>query len=513
MRKRTEIEWKKAFYGASALLLLPALVAAQATAKEPPEKPQVVDMGTFKVSAPSGRDWEVEPNLENNAVLFSKFRQGILTSMFNQERGMMIWVKATIGNIYGWTVSEEYIVNELWSRYEDIEFPPGAKCEREVVEWDGKKLYTLRAKDYPEGVKRDSILFLYFPPGFSKSHMFFEFDFLFVRGSGFGGVKLYDNPGLEPVRAVIASLEIVDPLQAIPGPHGDLLRAAAAGNAEVVVQVLESGADINAISPERSALSTAASHGRREIVDLLLVRGAALDGVDERTGITPLLAALIGREPEIAAFFIEKGADVNRKVDAGGGVDVTPLMFATAIKNMDLIRAIADAGADLGARTGLGEPALILAADNGWVEGAALFLERGADVNARMKNGWTALMRAAMKGHTDVVLLLLENKADIALKAADDGMTALMCAVYSGEVDIVKTLIERGADINAHRTGFGDTALHVAAFYDRRDIARTLIEAGADRNARDSANATALKVAKKQKHPEMVRLLQTYGVK
>ena len=513
MKKPNALARGAALSAAMLILFASSLLSAQTPQKKEPEKPQVVDMGTFKVNAPAGRGWEAEPNLANNTVLFSKFRQGLLTSMFNQERGMMIWAKATIGNIYGWSLPGEAVVNELWSQYEIQEFPAGTKFEREVIEWDGKKLHTMRARDYPEGVKRDSIFFLYFPPDYGKSHLFFEFDFLFVRGAGFGGVKMYDNPGLEPVRAVIASFEIVDPLQAVPGPHGDLLRAAASGDAAGVVQAIDNGADINAVSPERGALSTAASHGRREIVDLLLERGATVDAVDERTGLTPLLAALIGREPEIARLLIEKGADVNRKVNAGGGVDVTPVMFATAIKDMDLVRTIADAGADLGARTGLGEPALILAADNGWVEGTAFFLERGADVDARMKSGWTALMRAATKGHSDVVSLLLENKADVNLKSTNDGQTALMGAVYSDKVDIVETLLEHGADINAQLTGYGNTALHMAAFYDRRAIARTLIEAGADVTLKNSDKASAMKVAKQRKHPEMIRLLQAYKVK
>jgi ankyrin repeat protein len=544
MRRQVIIGWAAALSCAVMFFLLPALLTAQAAANRPPEKPQVVDMGTFKVSAPSGKGWAVDVDHELSAVFFSKFREGLLSQLTNQQRGMQIRVKADIVNIYGWRFTEEEVADEMLSRFASVDFPPEAKLVREVLELSGRKLYTVRCREYPGGLKMDSIICLHFPPDFAKSHRYFDIDFQFIRGGGM--LKLYNNPALEPIEAVAASLEIVDPLHAIPGPHGDLLRAAAAGHAEGVVQALEKGADINAVSPEKGALSVAAYHGRREIVDLLLERGAGIDNPDEKDGMTPLLAAIIGREPEIAKLFVEKGADINRKIKAGGGTGVTPLMFAAALGYLDLVRAILDAGAELEARTELGESALVLAADNGWAEGAAMLLERGADVNARMSNGWTALMRAADKGHSEIVGILLENKADANLKATDGGLTALMAASSFGLVDTVKMLIEKGADVNARIESTGDTALYVAVYKNLPDISKILIEAGADVNlklddgqtalmkaseegqaeivklliekgadvnAKNNKGQTALKFAKKKKKTEIVRMLQAAGAK
>jgi ankyrin repeat protein len=544
MNRQVIISRVVVFFGASVLMLSPALLTAQATSNKPPEKPQVVDMGTFKVSAPPGKGWTVDVDNESGAVFFSKFRQGLLSQLTYQQRGMQIRVKADIVNIYGWRFTEEEVADEILSRFASVDFPPEAKLVREVLELGGRKLYTVRCREYPGGFKMDSIICLYFPPDFAKSHRYFDIDFQFIRGGGM--LKLYNNPALEPVEAVAASLEIVDPLQAIPGPHGDLLRAAAAGHAEGVVQAIEKGADINAVSPEKGALSVAAYHGRREIVDLLLERGTGIDNPDEQGGMTPLLAAIIGREPEIANLFIEKRADINRKINAGGGARVTPLMFATAIGHLNLVRTIIDAGADLESRTELGESALVLAADNGWAEGAALLLERGADVNARMSNGWTALMRAADKGRSEIVGILLEKKADANLKETKNGRTALMAASRFGRVDTVKMLIENEADINAQIESTGDTALYVAVYKNLPEISKILIEAGADVNlkiddgqtalmkaseegqaeivklliekgadvnAKNNKGQTALKFAKKKKNAEIVKLLQAAGAK
>ncbi len=544
MNKLSTIGRETAFSAAAVIILLPALLTGQATANKPPDKPKVVDMGTFKVSAPPGKGWTVDVDNKSGAVFFSKFRQGLLSQLTYQQRGMQIRVKADIVNIYWWRFTEEEVADEILSRFASMDFPPEAKLVREVLELGGRKIYTVRCREYPEGFKMDSIICLYFPPDFAKSHRYFDIDFQFIRGGGM--LKLYNNPALEHVEAVAASLEIVDPLHAIPGPHGDLLRAAAAGHAEGVVQAIEKGADINAVSPEKGALSVAAYHGRREIVDLLLERGTGIDNPDEKGGMTPLLAAIIGREPEIADLLIEKRADINRKINAGGGAQVTPLMFATAIGHLNLVRTIIDAGADLESRTELGESALVLAGDNGWAEGAALLLERGADVNARMSNGWTALMRAADKGHSEIIGILLEKRADANLKATDNGWTALMAACRFGSTDTVKMLIESGADVNAQSTDIGYTPLHGAAFKNLPEIAKMLIEAGADVNlktndgqttlilaseegqaeivklliekgadvnAKDNEGQTALKIAKKKKHADIAKMLQAAAAK
>jgi ankyrin repeat protein len=528
--------------GLAGLFLLPALLSAQAAPLKPPEKPPVVDMGTYKVCAPPGRGWQIDVDKESGEVVFVKLKEGFIPG---QVRNAAVSVKSVILNIYGWRSTEEEVIDDILLNHAAIEFPSKSKIDRDVAEWGGKKLYTIRGKYRSGGAKSDAIIFLYFPPDVAKSHRYFEF------GLGYTGVmvKMQQDPALEPVQAVIDSLEIVDPLQAIPGPHGDLVRAAAAGDAEGVVQALEKGAAINAARPERGALSAAAFYGHKEVVDLLLEKGARVDTPDATGGATPLLAATIGREPEIAIQLIGKGANVNRKANAGGGRGVSPLMLAVAIGHLDLARAIIDAGADLKSRTELGESALVLAADNGWVEGAALLLERGADANARMSNGWTALMRAADKGHFEVVGMLLKNKADPNLKATDgewSGWTAMMLAVRQGQVDIVRTIIDNGAEVNTLVAGSDGSPLHGAVVQGMLEIAKILIEAGAevnvkteggvtplmgavmigetdivklliekgaDVNARTIKGQTALQIAKKEKNAEIIKLLQAAGAR
>jgi ankyrin repeat protein len=69
---------------------------------------------------------------------------------------------------------------------------------------------------------------------------------------------------------------------------------------------------------------------------------------------------------------------------------------------------------------------LIWAVMKGRTDMVRLLAERGANLNAtETKNGMSALLAAAVKGHVDTVKVLLEKGADI--KTRDrDGRTALM---------------------------------------------------------------------------------------
>ena len=62
------------------------------------------------------------------------------------------------------------------------------------------------------------------------------------------------------------------------------------------------------------------------------------------------------------------------------------------------------------------------AAVQGQVEVVRLLAERGADLNVREKSGSTPVMRAAKQGQVKVVLLLAERGADLNMKEKS-GMT------------------------------------------------------------------------------------------
>ena len=111
-------------------------------------------------------------------------------------------------------------------------------------------------------------------------------------------------------------------------------------------------------------------------------------------------------------------------------------------------------------------PALHAAAQTETHDVLARLLAEGADVNARSGGGETALMLAAARGRLDVIGFLIERGADVNA-ATDAGNTALMLAAARGQVDAVKTLLDRGARAE-HRNKFGLGAADWAEWSERQ---------------------------------------------
>lgn len=122
---------------------------------------------------------------------------------------------------------------------------------------------------------------------------------------------------------------------------------------------------------------------------------------------------------------------------------------------------------------------LIKAAGRGDVQRVKALIDASADVNAKDKKGRTALMEAAFSGHADIVTLLLDKGADI--QASDRfGDTALTLAADSHKTEVVKLLLNKGANTEAMDSLFGHTALMEAAINGYADIAALLLDHGAN---------------------------------
>jgi RNA polymerase sigma factor (sigma-70 family) len=166
----------------------------------------------------------------------------------------------------------------------------------------------------------------------------------------------------------------------------------------------------------------------------------------------------------------------------------------------------------------MGNTALILAANNGHLELAALLRDAGApvdlheaaaigdtgrvratlDLNPELLDsfsaeGFTALALAAHFGQVETMSLLLDRGAGIDVVSRHPiEATALIAALFGRRVEAARLLIERGADVNLKRGGkgwprAGWTPLHYAAAYGFDDIVLLLLERGADTRALDDA--------------------------
>jgi len=540
-----------AFLAAAVIVLLSALLAAQSARPTEFPKPQVVDMGAYRVSAPPGKGWKISQDKESGQVTFRQIKgTGLLDALvpFSQARGTFITVTPVFFDSWKWGISEEAaedaVINQAFNRGLSGTVPDDAVEKGEVVLKDKKlrfRKYQTSYWDQSQGTNyvADNLDYLYFPPTFRKSHIAVMFSSQFTRTTNW---ELFKNPGQGPVAAVIDSFEVVDALKTVPGPEGDLLRAAAAGDLEAARKAIDMGAKANVTASQMNALSAAAYYGHREVVDLLLGQGVEINKADDEAGITPLIAAISGGEPEVADFLVQRGADVNLQTKRG----LSALMWAADIEHPGLVSSLIGRGADVNAKSAEGLTALMISAGKtGTTEIAQLLITAGADVNIQKNDGKNALMLAINKKNPEMARMLLEKNADVNLKT-QQGWTALMSAALRGDPDIVESIIHRGADLNSVtnenrgtallaaltagnpknaevligagadinlKLKDGTTALMMASDGGQAAIVKLLIEKGADVNAKTAKNQTALKMAKKKKHADIVSMLQAAGAK
>ena len=121
-------------------------------------------------------------------------------------------------------------------------------------------------------------------------------------------------------------------------------------------------------------------------------------------GFTPLSLACFFGHPEIAAYLVNQGANVN--LAATNPMRVAPLHAAVSARQPEIVKALLQAGADVNQPQQQGWRPLHGAAQNGDEESVKLLLEAGADRTARADNNQTAADLAMLKGNAAIVALL-----------------------------------------------------------------------------------------------------------
>ncbi len=248
----------------------------------------------------------------------------------------------------------------------------------------------------------------------------------------------------------------------------------------VVRRLTASGADPNAVDHSaRTPLIAAAEGERAEVVRALLDAGADPEQPDD-LGYTALHFAA-GNLGEASEDCIKALLDAGSEVDEETRDGMTPLMVSAHLGCVDAVRVLLSRGADVNARSQGGNTPLMLALDpsqqlSRWdlartsqtEEVVRALAESGADLNAQNDSGLSALHFAARVFTSSLVRTLLELGAAVDLMS-QEGQTPLMYAVAQGHDDMVMALIDAGADVNA-RDAKGKTPLHIAAGNDEESL-------------------------------------------
>lgn len=401
-----------------------------------------------------------------------------------------------------------------------------------------------------------------------------------------------------------------DANESLPLGRSPLMIAARTGNVDAIRVLIDHGANVNAKETLRGTtpLMWAADEGHAEAIKLLVQRGAdikAKSSLVER-GRGPALgkandprkqvaaqgaavaAAALGQPAAPAAG--GRGAAAGRaggrgaagapQANANGngdqadqddaaaavgfarraapvldGGELTPLVYATRSNDLESVKALLAAGADVNQVTGYGWSPLLVATQNRYYKLGEYLLDHGADVNLANKGGWNPLylatdnrniesgdypVRKPDMDHLDYIKLLISKGANVNARIKDstqtrtvftnqwldeNGATAFFRASQSGDVELMKLLLEHGADPKID-TVLHVTALHVAAgigwvegiTYEWSPEAtfqavKMLIDLGLDVNTQADTGRTALHGAAHKGRSDVVQILYDHGAK
>ena len=357
-----------------------------------------------------------------------------------------------------------------------------------------------------------------------------------------------------------------------------VVEAAKAGNSNAVISLLQKKADVNGSEPDgTTALHWAVRNDDATLVDRL-IRAGANAKAETRYGVTPIFLACQNGNAAVVERLLKAGVSANTtgrlgetalhvcartgKPDAakvliaqGASIDAvegwrgqTPLMWAAAEGHAGMVTLLAEAGADVRARSAIiqwerqrtdeprdkwlppgGFTPLLLAAREGKTAAAAALLDSGADVNDVDPERHSALVIALMNGHFDVAGLLIDRGIDV---NAEDrvGQTPLYAAVDAHTVpasnrpapretddeltslQIIEKLLAKGARVDAplraqvpYRTkldrggdgvlGIGTTPLIRAAKSADVPVIKLLLEKGASATAATRNRVSAIMIA------------------
>ena len=229
--------------------------------------------------------------------------------------------------------------------------------------------------------------------------------------------------------------------------------------------LLRAGAKVDAANDlGATPLWTASQNGSAAMVAKLLAAGANPNAA-LLAGETPVMVAARTGNPDVVERLLAKGANPN----ARGARGQTPLMWAVAQKHPDVVKVLLAHGADARARSDVwsemmavpphglpeynrmiphgGDTALMFAARAGDLESVKLLVAAGADVNDADAWGVSATTLAAHAGYTPLVEFLLELGADA--NASKAGFTALHVAIMRRDERMAAALLAHGAEANA----------------------------------------------------------------
>jgi ankyrin repeat protein len=260
------------------------------------------------------------------------------------------------------------------------------------------------------------------------------------------------------------------------------MNAARHGNDDAVDAFLAAGAEVNCLSVNRgSAIFYAAMRSVRAVK--ALVAANADPNILDCKGMSPLYSAVQFGGVDIVRCLLDAGAKVNHD-ETTLLPDTTPLDLANDLQKEDVINALKERGGLTWWQYRTLSSRYVLRSILPSAEGCKCQHEVIPDPTDDEKD--VALLYACMNNKPDGVKKCLADGANV--NCCRDGRNPLYIAAGSGYVEIVSILIDAGADIEFTAPN-GKTAMQVAAREKHRDVVSFLL---AKKNERKRRIATGM---------------------
>ena len=337
-----------------------------------------------------------------------------------------------------------------------------------------------------------------------------------------------------------------------------LMMAARTGNLATMKVLLDRGADVNAKEPTRgtTALMWAAAHKHPAAVQVLVDRGADVSAISSPAWQERPVTYAKASDPRPSrkrGLFGNQVGPRNFRETRGGGL--TALVYAARENDLESVRVLLAAGADVNQVTNYGWSPLLVATQNRYYQLASFLLDRGANPNLANKGAWSPLyiavdnrnieggdypVRKADMDTLDFIEKLIDKGADVNWRVQEStwfrtvftsqwvhetGATAFWRASQSSDLAVMKVLLEHGADPNIATT-IGVTPLQVAAgigwvegvTYEwskeaNVETVKLLLSLGNDPNAQAETGRTALHGAGHKGRAQVIQILVDAGAR
>lgn len=269
-----------------------------------------------------------------------------------------------------------------------------------------------------------------------------------------------------------------------------LLNALYYGNLKTAEKLINKGFDINQVYGDDAIplLIEAIRGGNIDSVKLLLKHNVKTE-VRDNEGRTPLMYACAFNNNEIIDELIKQGFDVNAKDNS----NATPLIYAVQYQQPYAVKLLIDSGANYNYVIKDLESVLTLACKRGNEEIVDLLLSKEADLYTEKTPLLISVsVFATIKKYPNICYKILSNKryykelsnTNVSVLKSTENINGheynlLALAAVNEHFEIMKLLIDNGFDINLQNDK-GETPILLATFNNKYKSVQFLIDHGAD---------------------------------